>query len=524
MSNRRFLKHVTVYGLGELIATAGGIVLLPIFTRRLTHADFGALELIERAGEILGICLLFRGIPVATIAFYCQSRSANRGEGIVSAGLLLTLVSAVVGALVLLPFAGVASQALEIGSAAVLVTALLATMLDGISGVVHAAIQARVQSTMFVVVAMSQFLVRVALSILFVVGFGWGLWGIVLASLLRSGAFALALTCWELRRGMVLPSRAIFKEMLAFALPFMPSGICAMVLNNGDRFFLLHWRGPAEVGVYGLGYRMALFVGVFSLTPLFRVWSAQMYAASEEEEAPAIFGRVATRLLAAYLFVGLCLCLFQDEVVRLFAGPSYRGAAQIIAPVALAYWCYWASQIMDAGLYIRRKTGRKVWIWSLSTVVILGLYALLIPPWGAMGAALATLGGFAFHAALTYTVSQRVFPVHYEAGRIAATLCLTVAVWLASRLLPIAPWAIPVKAGLLLLWPGLHWALGIISDTEKMWISSELRIWLNTLRGAHRPPEVVQGVPVTVGGNGRIPDDIEDALRLGQPALKEERS
>ncbi len=66
-------------------------------------------------------------------------------------------------------------------------------------------------------------------------------------------------------------------EMLAFALPFLPGGLCFFILHHGDRFFLLQEGGAEEVAIYALGYKLALAVSMFSLTPLYMVWSVRMY-------------------------------------------------------------------------------------------------------------------------------------------------------------------------------------------------------------------------------------------------------
>ena len=62
----------------------------------------------------------------------------------------------------------------------------------------------------------------------------------------------------------------------------------------------------------------------------------------------------------------------------------------------------------------------------------MALYIVLIPPYGGVGAALATLGGFAFLAVCTWRVTQWIFPVRYEWPRLAAAIALTAGLWLAS--------------------------------------------------------------------------------------------
>ena len=280
--------------------------------------------------------------------------------------------------------------------------------------------------------------------------------------------------------------------MLRFSLPLVPGGLCFLMLHHGDRFFLLHYRDLHDVGTYALGYKLAQAAGMFALSPLYMVWSSQMYKVAQGDDAPIVFGTVITRILAAYLLIALALALFQDEVVRLLGGAPYARASAVVAPVLLAYFFQSAVSLMDAGFYVRHRTGLKLGITLATTTVMLLMYAVLIPLYGSMGAAVGTLVGFIFHAVCTWAVSRRVFPIRYEWRRLAMLLSLAIGLWLLSRLLPAAWWVWPAKAGLWLLGPVLVWYTGLVSPREKEHVcaltdaaSSRLRLRLR--RGPARP-------------------------------------
>ena len=94
MADKSFLKHAAVYALGDLLVMAGGFVLLPIYARRLTVAEFGLLEVLERLAEVAAICLLARGIPLAAFTHYKQGRTDVGRQQAVSAGLIMALAAA----------------------------------------------------------------------------------------------------------------------------------------------------------------------------------------------------------------------------------------------------------------------------------------------------------------------------------------------------------------------------------------------------------------------------------------------
>jgi O-antigen/teichoic acid export membrane protein len=498
MQTQSFLKHAGVYAFGDFLVMAAGFILLPIYTRCLSVAEFGTLEVLERVGEIAAICLVARGIPLAVVALYRQSQSEEERQQVLGAAVLLAALSIGIGSLALALLAVPVGTALQLDNAPLLWTATVGALIDGMMVVGLAANQARLESGFYVAVSFAQFVGKLLLCILFVVGLGWGVWGLVAASLIRSISFTAILLGRECWRGIAWPEGKIFRQAAAFVLPFVPTGLCFFVLNSGDRFFLVRQAGQDQVGIYGLGYRLATLVGLFTMTPLYRVWSARMHDVSRDADAAEVFGRVTTYLLAAYLFVGLGLSLLADEVIAVFAGKPYAAAGLLVPVVVLAYWFQGASVLFDAGFYVRRQTFWKLWIALASTVVMFVLYAVLIPPYGPLGAALATLAGFVFHAGLTHWFAQRVFPVHYEIGRLTVLLLLACLLWGSSRLLGSGLALVPLKLGLLLLWPVLLWVTGVLSPAEKQQLrNTAAQVWGREASPARERPEEVAEVSLT---------------------------
>ena len=78
------------------------------------------------------------------------------------------------------------------------------------------------------------------------------------------------------------------------------------LLSSSDRWFLQHYHGAAAVGVYSVGYSVAVIGGMFS-SAVMSIW---LHEASREferdrEHAKAILGRLMSRLLAAMAVIWL---------------------------------------------------------------------------------------------------------------------------------------------------------------------------------------------------------------------------
>jgi O-antigen/teichoic acid export membrane protein len=464
------------------------------------------------------------------LTFYQQSSHEVERRQIVSTTLGLFAFTCLLGGGPVLLLAdpisawlsGVLGQGQTVISPGLLRLAILGILLEPWTLLPLALIQARVESLTFVLITLTQFFVRLALCVVLVAWLDWGVAGVLTATALTGALYGTVLSVRELARGSARPHFAQVRALLRFALPFVPGGMCFFLLHHGDRFFLLRWAGREEVGFYALGYKLALAVGMFSLTPLYMVWSTRMYAVARQPDAAQVFGRAFTRILAAYLLVGLTLCLFQDELVALIAGPAYAAATRVVPPVVLACFFQAGASLMDAAFYVRQRTGLKLCITLGATAVMLVLYLVLIPPYGSLGAALATLGGFAFLAVCTWALTQRLFPVHYEWPRLGALVGLTATLWLLSRGLPVGGWAIAVKAALLLAWPLLVWYTGLVTPQEKEQArelfrqtgagASRALLWApQRFGGLARPrPAVTQAAPVLLA-------PVEEGLPVPEP-------
>jgi O-antigen/teichoic acid export membrane protein len=474
MAKSSFLRHALVYGAGEALVSAANFLLLPLYVRALSPEEYGALDYLNRLGEIILLCLLFKGLRQALFSFQNQARDEAERRAVVGSALFLTLLFLGGGGAVVALFAEPLSERFALGPPGVLRLAILAVVLESVAALLRALAQARQKSLFFIVINAGQVLLKIVLCIVFVAVLRWGITGALIGLAASSGLFALYLLGCELMQGGLHIEGKQLKAMFWFALPFVPGGLGYFLINSGDRLFLKEYGVPfAAMGAYALGCKLAGAVTLFSKEPVFKVWSARMYEAARQPDAPRLFGVVFTRVLTLYAGVGLALCLVAAEVVNILGGNRYADAVGIIPPVVLAYFFLTATELMEAAFYIERKTAYKLPLTLAAMVVTVGLYIVLIPPYGIHGAAWATLVGFVFTTALTGVLSQRVFPVRYEWGRVGAMLGWAVVCWLVGWLLPHEMSLLPVKALLWFGWLGAVW-LTVLSAEEKQWVGGLL--------------------------------------------------
>jgi O-antigen/teichoic acid export membrane protein len=281
-----------------------------------------------------------------------------------------------------------------------------------------------------------------SLNILFLSVFHLGVWAI-LWSILITKAVNLTVVPICLRGDSLRFSWEKLRPMLRYALPLLPASLSMFFLHFGDRFFLQRYCSLTDVGIYSLGYKFGMIVATLVAAPFQRVWGTHSFEIERQPDAKLVYARVFTYFATLLAFGSLCICVFIRDVIGIMAPPNYAAAASIVPMVALAYILYALNNAAGLGIMIRNKTKNIAFIQIPVVALNAILNFALIPSYGILGAALATLISFGIMFLLTFAVSQRLYPIAYEYRRLTILAGTTLALFLLSKLAA-GPWLWPV--------------------------------------------------------------------------------
>jgi O-antigen/teichoic acid export membrane protein len=267
-------------------------------------------------------------------------------------------------------------------------------------------------------------------------------------------------------------SPARLRAILAYGVPLVPISVSSWAIGLSSRFFIKAHSGLADVGLFALGNRaaqvMMLVVTAFGLA-----WGPFAYSIAQEKDARRTYAKVLTFYAVGMGGLALALSLFAPLLLAVVASPSYARAYQVVAPLALYYAVQGAYMIVAVGTSLSRKTVHLSWttISAALATLLLNAALLQLPYMALVGGALAMLAGQCISVGLVYMVSQRLYPVPYELGKLGwcvAVLCIllglgqAVHVWLES--MPLI--GILLRLLLFALYPILILAFRVIEGYE----------------------------------------------------------
>jgi O-antigen/teichoic acid export membrane protein len=415
----RLLRDGVVYALAAIVSRGVTFLLVPIYTRLLDPARYGALELILTAGLLVNMIVALE-VGQGLAREWAEQRDEARRRSLASTALSFTLL------------AHAAFLAVALAASTPIATVLLGApgfepeLRAGIVFIAVNAVFLQLQNQFrWDLRARSYAAVSVLYGVLTVVlgaGLGrlHGLQGVLYGQALAAGlccAISLVLLRGQLRPAIDTRQLA---RMLRFSLPLVPSGVAVFASFYVNRLILAALASLAEVGVLGVGQRVAglttlLIVGLQgALTPL-------VYRHHQEPGVPAQLAQIFEGFVAVAMLCCLLLSVFGRELIGWLAPPEFAAAAALLpwlAPAALLSQMY----VFAPGIAIARKTTWQLALTGVSAVLAILLNLLLIPQWGAWGAAVASCAAAAVFLVLWVAASQRSYALPLRVAVLGAAV------------------------------------------------------------------------------------------------------
>jgi O-antigen/teichoic acid export membrane protein len=462
-------RDTAIYGGTRVLVKSLTFLLVPLYAHFLTPSEFGIFELVLATVALVDVVISANLDGVLARFYYDRDEPAWRRQ-VITLYLLISALypAAIVGTLIALS-GPVTDRVLGAGVSAVfLVIALLDLYLTNLVDLPLLLARLRRKPFTFAVYALSRAVVHVALAVVFVAAIGLGVKGILLASLVSvCVAFAVTLREYIGDLTRTIPVR-VGREMLSFAWPGILGGVSFYAINLLDRFFLKHFHGLADTGLYGAAFRYSQIVLVAVLA--FRMgWPQWHYSWLHSGRHPAMVARSGNY----YFFgVGLLAVLVAAWILPLFhlvMPARYRDAASAVAPLSLAAVAAGAYSLFAVGLMVTKRMRLLPLLVLGGGLVAIALNLVLIPPFSFEGAAWAKAAAFAALAVGVALVGQRIYPVPWDVRRIAlafgAACALALAALAVDAWVPFAA-SFPIRVALVAAYPLLLLSLGFFPRAD----------------------------------------------------------
>lgn len=401
------LKYSTAYLIARVLPGMVNFLTIPIYTRLLSPAEYGAYVLVVAAAGF-GNVVLFDWVRQSLLR-YLPAHLSNVQSFLGNILAVFLVCAGVFGGLfaILAPFvfSTVPKTLVLVGIVLMLTTAWFELNLE----LARSLLKPLVFGVMLGVRAFVALAVGVALVRVFGLSTLAPLIGLILGMLLATLSWGRSQ--WK---GVRLRfDSTTLREMLRYGLPLTISLLFTFVIGLSDRFLISYYLGVDQAGAYAATYDFVQQTVAYVMSSIsMAVYPLVIRSVESEgqEFATQQAQRALSLLVAASIPIVAVLLLFSRGIARIFLGKEFQEAATVLIPwLAVSMFISGVrAYYYDMAFQISRKT-----TWHAATLGVAALVNVLLNVWwlpryGVVAAGYATLASL-FVALLCSIIWGRQF-------------------------------------------------------------------------------------------------------------------
>jgi O-antigen/teichoic acid export membrane protein len=494
-----FASGLAFYAIPVLVRAAASFLTIPIYTRYLTPADYGILELLDLTSFLFAVLI---GTNFGHSVFYYYSAAetpADRGRTISTAymgSLLLAGIAVLMAIFGAPPLSSFVFGSQQYTSYFRLVFTTLAFTFPAEVGL--SCVRAMDRPRAYSLISSARLLVAIALNIILLTAFHMHFEAMLWSSLTVTALTAAYMGWFCLPWLKYLFSASLFWKQLNYSWPLNVSGLAMLIIDLGDRYFLKRSVTLAELGIYGFAYKLGMIVAMISLI-FNQFWKPKMFHLIRQPHGDKIYVRVYTYYTLVLTYVCLGLTVILRPLLQVAAGPKFLEAAAYLPWIALAYVIRCAGDYFRNAFYLSKTTANDAKITWLGSALCVAGYVGFIPWLRLWGAILATGLAFLVMFGTSYLLAQRVRPFQFETRRllwVAVSGVLLIGGYLVFEPAGMV-WQLALGATLMTGFPLLLLRTGFF-DQNELAVARKLPLLVKTWLGVKVQPEALV---VTPGGS-----------------------
>ena len=412
---KNYIFHGLVYGFGSAFDAIVGFIALPLYTLHFSIEEYGIFSFLILVSTFAS-SIFYLGATSSLTRSYFDYEDLEERKKVATTGLYITLFGAIMQILFGLIFCEDLSVLLfktTIYKNHILLI-LISSALLFVNQFFYLLLRLRLQSLKIVSVSIVSSSIFLLSLLILLVQYDYGVLSPIIGFIFSYSVSTIILIFLCKNYFSLYPKNSEFAIQLAFGLPQIVGGFSYYAIDWIDRFFINEYLSLGDVGVYSFGYKISMMIHMLFILPFAKVWATirSEYLNKNIEE---LSSKVLTYYYLAGSILALFVIIFINEFFSIFSrNADYNSAQNIVPLIIFAHLFYGMINIIDLGIFKKRKQMQRVLIFLVHIPINIFLNFILVPKFGYYGAAIATLITYSSLIACTNYVANKLFKVDYE--------------------------------------------------------------------------------------------------------------
>lgn len=382
------IKNTGILFLGKISTQFVSFLLLPLYTAKLSTAEYGTLDLYTTIASIL-IPILTLQIEQAVFRFLITNE--EKEDTVITSVTVFTFLSAFVLAAVYI----IATRIISIDYAAVVLFYFISMMFDVVCQQIPRGYSDYKYYTLVVFLSST---VSIAFSVVNICVFGMGVEGVLLSHIISSAFVAVFVTFkYKLYAKLHLKcySGKCLRSMLKYSVPLVFNQLASWIVNYSDRIIIITILGVAVNGIYAIANKF--FSLVTTMLNIYNIaWTEAVTKSLNDESKSSFYNKTITFTTLLFNIGTLFVISGIGIVFKYFVNIDYNSAYYHI-PILIYAATFSGLSANIGSFYIAHKNTKIISKTTLySAVVNIIVHLSLIRFCGLYAASISTLASFVF--------------------------------------------------------------------------------------------------------------------------------
>ena len=441
---RKLAGQTAIYGFSSVIGRLLNYLLVPLYTRVFSTAEYGEVTAMYAYVAFL-VVLLTYGLETA---FFRYSSAEKNNKNIYSTSLFSLVFTSSIFIFICSIYSESIARLIDFNTNPEYVVWFAWIIgLDAISSISFAKLRNQNKAKRFAIIKLINIFLNVGLNLFFLIYCPFSIKNqltsleflvqyydpnLGIGYIFLSNLIATCLTLILLLPEMIFSSWKIdfmlLKKMLIFSAPLLIAGLAGIANETIDRILIVYLLPEnialSEVGIYGALYKISILMTLFIQAFRFAA-DPFFFSKSDDVNAKKIYARVMNYFVAISALIFLSIMVYYDLVIK-FVGDDFQDPrGKVVVPLLLlANLCLGIYYNLSIWFKLTNKTIFGAYISIFGAVVTISLNFILIPFTGFVGAAYATLICYLSMVVLCYILGKKHYPIPYDIKLISKYLFL----------------------------------------------------------------------------------------------------
>lgn len=411
MNNKKLAVNSLLYSIGTMLPQLAAFFLLPIYLNFLSPSEYGILNSVQVITSVLTIIYTL-AIDKAIFRLYFDFKEEKSKKDFLGTVFIAISFFVILITSILFVFPEILESIYKnITFYPYISLSVIASALATFTIVPRSVYFVQEKAKSYILMTLSEFFLRNLFIYLFVVYFLKGLEGYLYGQIIGSAILApifLYITSKQINFKFI---KHYLISALKYSIPMLPTFISVWIITAIDRVFIERYFDAAEVGIYSLGYKIAMLVTVItgSFYKAYNPFYFKLATTEIKEKALTRLKKTNTVYILLVIASTSLISLFSKEILYIFFSPEYLESYKIVSVVSLAFGISAFLGIFNLAIYQEKKTLYLMYINIIAAFVNVALNFIFVSNYGVMGAAWASVFTYCIVAILSYYYAKKSF-------------------------------------------------------------------------------------------------------------------